>query len=130
MSKAVLIARILLGFIFVFFGLNHFLGFVELPPPNEDALAFMGALGATGYMWPVVKIVEIVGGAMLMAGAWVPLGLILLAPIIVNIELLHVFLDTGGLPLGIIVLALEIFLAWAYRDSFAEVLNRTAGPSA
>ncbi len=129
MQKAVLIARIILGFIFVFFGLNHFFGFVELPPPSESALAFMGALGATGYMWPVIKILEIVAGAMLMAGVWVPLGLILLAPIIVNIELLHIFLDTGGLPMGIFILALEIFLAWAYRDSFAGVLKMGAKPA-
>ena len=129
MSKAVLIARLLLGLIFVFFGLNYFFGFVELPPPNEAAGGFMGALAATGYMWPVIKIFEIVPGAMLLAGFGVPLALILLAPIVINILLLHVFLDTGGLPLSIIVLALEVFLAWAYRDSFKGVLNMGAKPS-
>ena len=128
MSKAVLIARILLGIIFAFFGANYFLGLVEVPPPNEAAGSFMGALVATGYMFPIIKIIEIVGGVMLLAGFGVPLALLLLAPIVVNIVLLHVFLDTGGLPMSILVLVLEIFLAWAYRGSFKGVLNMGAAP--
>ena len=129
MQKAVLAARIVLGLIFVVFSANYVLHFVELPPPNEAAGAFMGALAATGYMFPVVKLVEFVGGALLLAGAYVPLALVLLAPIVVNIVLLHVLLDTGGLPLGILVLVLEVYLAWAYRDSFQGVLEMRARPS-
>ena len=129
MSKAVLIARIVLGLIFVVFSANFFLGLFELPPPNEAAMAFMGALGATGYMMPLVKILELIPGLMLLAGFGVPLALVLLAPIVVNIFLVHVFLDTGGLAMGIIVLVLEIFLAWAYRDSFKGVLDFGAKPS-
>ena len=129
MQKAVLAARLVLGFIFAFFGANHFLHIVELPPPNEAALAFMGALGATGYMWPVIKIVEIAGGVMLLAGLDVPLGLVLLAPIIVNIFLLHIFLDTGGLPMTILIVVLQVFLAWAYRDSWKGVLDMRAQPA-
>ncbi len=129
MSKAVLIARILLGLIFVVFSANYFLGLFELPPPNDAAMAFMGALADTGYMMPLVKILELVPGLMLLAGFGVPLALVLLAPIVVNIVLVHVFLDTGGLPMAIIILVLQVFLAWAYRDSFKGVLNFTAKPS-
>ncbi len=129
MQKAVLAARLVFGFIFAFFGANHFLHIVELPPPNEAALAFMGALGATGYMWPAIKLVEIAAGVLLLAGLYVPLALVLLAPIVVNIVLLHVFLDTGGLPMGILILVLQVFLAWAYRDSWVGILDMRAQPS-
>ena len=128
MQKAVLAARIVLGLIFLVFGANYFLHFIELPPPNEAAGAFMGALAATGYMFPLVKLVEIVGGILLLAGAYVPLALALLAPIVVNIFLLHALLDNGGLPLGVLVLVLEAYLAWAYRDSFKGMLDMRARP--
>ena len=128
MQKAVPVARILLGLVFVVFSVNYVLKFIPIEA-NEAAGAFFGALGATGYMWPAIKIVEFVSGVLLLAGAYVPLALVLLAPIIVNIVLLHVFLDTAGLPVAILVLVLELFLAWSYRDAFQGVLAMRAKPS-
>ena len=104
--------------------------FFALPPPSAEAGAFMGALMKTGYVFPVIKLIELVGGIFLIAGVLVPLALTLLAPIIVNIVLLHLFLDPSGLPIGIVVLVLELFLAWAYRDSFSGVLKLRAKPKA
>jgi hypothetical protein len=129
MKKAVLAARVILGLVFVVFSLNYFSGFFELPPPSEPATNLMGALVGTGYLMTLVKIVELVAGVLLLAGVLVPLALTLLAPIVVNIILVHVFLDPAGLPIGILVLVLELFLAWAYRDSFRGVLEVRAQPS-
>lgn len=128
MKVAVLIARILLGLIFFVFGLNGFLQFMPAPEMNPEAMSFMGALMATGYMMPLIKAVEVVGGAMLLAGVFVPLGLIILAPGIVNIFFFHLFLDNGMLVLAIVLVALEIFLAWAYAASFRGVLAAKAQP--
>ena len=128
MQKAVVGARILLGLVFVIFGANYVFRFIPTEA-NEAGTAFVGALAATGYMWPIVKGLEFVAGAMLLVGFGVPLALVLLAPIVVNIVLFHVFLDTAGLPLTIVILALQLFLAWAYRDSFKGVLNLRARPS-
>ena len=128
MQKAVLVARILLGLIFVVFSANYVLKFIPIQA-NEAGGAFLGALGATGYMWPLIKIVEFVSGALLLAGAYVPLALVLLAPVVVNIVCYHVFLDTAGMPLTILILVLQVFLAWSYRDSFKGVLEMRAKPS-
>ena len=127
MHKAVLAARIILGLIFVVFSANYVLKFIPIEA-NDAAMAFMGGLGSASYMWPLIKITEFVGGAMVLVGKCVPLGLTLLAPIVVNIVLLHVFLDTAGLPMSIIILVLQVFLAWAYRDSFKGVLDANAKP--
>ena len=129
MEKAVLGARIVLGLIFFVFGLNFFFNFLPLPDLPEPAGNFMGALMATGYMFPFIKITEIVCGALLLAGVFVPLALTVLAPIVLNIFAFHLFLDPGGIGIAILVIALEIFLAWAYRDSFAGVLNPKAKPT-
>ena len=122
-------ARILLGLPFFVFGLNGFLHFMPQPELPAEAGAFMGALAATGYMFPVIKGIEVVAGLMLLAGFAVPLALLLLAPIVVNIVLFHAVLAPAGLVVPVVLLALGIYLAWAHRDSFRGVLQRRARPA-
>jgi len=123
MKMATAILQRLLGFIFLAFGLNGFVQFIpQMPMPNM-ALEFFVGLAATHYMLPLLFITQAVCGALLIVGLFVPLGLALLAPVIVNIFLFHVFLAPGGLPVAIIVVALEVYLAWAYRDAFAPMLR-------
>ena len=130
MSKVALVARILLGLIFVVFGLNGFFNFLPPPEVPEGApQAYMGGLGATGYFFPVLKITEVVAGAMLVSGMWVPLGLILLSPIVVQIALYHFVLDPAGAVMTIVILLAHVLVAWAYRGSFKGVLDRGAKPS-
>ena len=129
MQKATLGARIVLGLIYFVFGLNYFFHFLPLPEMPEGAANFMGALAATGYMFPFVKVTEIIGGALLLAGFFVPLAMTILAPITLNILVFHLFLEPSGTPMALVLVALQVFLAWAYRDSFAGVLNAKAKPS-
>lgn len=121
MSKLPMIARLLLGLIFFVFGLNGFLSFLPMPPMPEAAGNFMMALVGTGYMFPVIKGLEVLAGILLLANKKVPLALILLAPITVNIVLFHAFLAPAGLPLPIIVLILHLYLAYAYKDSYKPI---------
>ncbi len=128
-SKLVLAARILLGLIFFVFGLNFFLNFIPPHPMPEAAGAFAGALFASGYLFVVLKVVEVASGVLLLAGLFVPLALALLAPIVVNIVLFHAFLAPSGLPLALLVLALEIFLAWSYRSAYRPMLAARVAPT-
>ena len=124
MDKLGLIARILLGLIFFVFGLNGLLMFMPMPELTEQAGALMGALAATGYFFPVLKITEIVAGALLLAGLFVPLALILLAPIVVQIFLFHIALEPGGMIMAIVIVVLEAYLGFVvYKDSFAGILQ-------
>jgi len=129
MKFAIIGARVLLGLIFVVFGLNGFFHFIPNPEMNEAAGSLMGALVATGYFLMVVKAVEVTAGLMILTGRFLPLGLILLAPVSVHILLLHVFLDQGGLPIAIFIVLAQLFLAWAYRDSFSGILQANAKPA-
>ncbi len=129
-SKLPIAARILLGLIFFVFGLNGFLSFMPPPPMPEPAGAFLGALAATGYMFPLIKGTEVVAGLLLLGGRFVPLALVLLAPVIVNIALFHVALAPGSMVMVVALLGLELYLAWAYRDAFRGVLDPSARPVA
>lgn len=123
MNKLTLAARLLLGLLFLVFGLNGFLQFLPTPDVNAQAGAFLGALAQTGYTFPIIKGIEVVAGVALLAGFFVPLALILLAPIVVNIALFHIVLAENGYPMVIGILGLMFFLAWSYRASFAGVLR-------
>jgi uncharacterized membrane protein YphA (DoxX/SURF4 family) len=116
-------ARLLLGLVFTVFGLNFFLHFLPTPPSPPRAAAFAGALFATGYLFPLLKLTEIVAGLLLLSGRFVPLALTLLAPIVVNIVGFHLFLAPSGLALPLVVLAAELYLAWSYRAAFAPMLH-------
>jgi hypothetical protein len=115
--------RVLLGLIFFVFGLNGFLNF--LPQPSnvpEGAAAFGGALFKTGYMFPLIKGTEVIVGVLLLSNRFVPLALALIAPIVVNIFAFHAILAPAGMALPVIIVALEAYLAWTYRDAFRPML--------
>ncbi len=124
-NKLKLAARIVLGLIFVIFGLNGFLNFLPMPPPPPAGGAFLGALFNTGYMFPIIKGIEVVTGVALLLGILVPLSLILLAPIVVNIVLYHTIIDPSGAPLALTVLFLDLFLAWNYREAYAPLFRKS-----
>ncbi|HZV36313.1 MAG TPA: DoxX family membrane protein [Verrucomicrobiae bacterium] len=123
MKIATIIIRTLLGLAFVVFGLNMFLNFIPKPPmPSGHAGEFMTALFASHYIY-VIGAFQLVGGFLLLIGRWVPLGLALLWPVIVNILCFHIFLNKEGLPIAIVVAVLGLFLVWSYRASFAGVFK-------
>jgi uncharacterized membrane protein YphA (DoxX/SURF4 family) len=128
-TKLPVIARVLLGLVFVVFGLNGFLGFMPVPPHPGAAGAFLGALAATGYMFPLVKTTELIAGALLLSGRLVPLALLLLAPVLVNIAAFHFVLEPRSSAMVVVLLALEGYLAWTQRAVYAPIFRRAPSPA-
>jgi putative oxidoreductase len=123
MKIAVLIARILLGLIFVFFGLNGFLNFLHAPMPPGQAGQYMGVMFGSFYM-QFVSLVELVGGVLLLSGQFIPLGLVLLGPVLVNILLFHISFQPAGLPPGILSTLLWFIIFFGYRRAFAGIFEQ------
>src|SRR6266851_6494301 len=111
MKILTIIARSLLGLTFVVFGLNAFLHFIPMSPPQGLAGDFMKALFVSHYFY-VVAVLQIAGGAICLLGRFVPLGLTLLGPVIVNILLFHLLLAPAGLPMAIVVSVLALIVFW------------------
>jgi uncharacterized membrane protein YphA (DoxX/SURF4 family) len=123
-----LVARHLLGLAFLVFGLNYFLEFLPAPDHVDPAAgAFLGAL-VSGKVLALAKAIEIAAGIALLTNRFVPLALALLAPIVVNIVLFHGVFDPAGLVVPLAIVALELWLAWAYRDAFAPMLRASVAP--
>jgi putative oxidoreductase len=123
MNKSIVAARIALGLVFTVFGLDYFLHYLPDPGASPRGGAFLEALFVTGYMFPLIKGLEILCGLLLLAGRLVPLALALLAPIVVNIACYHLILDPGVRSIAVLVSVLHVFLLWSHRASFAPLLG-------
>jgi uncharacterized membrane protein YphA (DoxX/SURF4 family) len=120
-------ARILFGLTFTVFGLNGFLHFLPQPSVPEAALGFVTALAKSGYFFPLLKGTEVAAGLLLLVGRYVPLALAVLAPIIVNIAAFHLALEPNPIMVALLV-GIEAYLAWSYRDAFAPMLKAHVEP--
>lgn len=125
MKIAALIARLLLGLVFLVFGLNGFLNFLPLPAPTGQAGQFIDVLAASHFMVFVFTL-EILGGLLLLVNRFVPLALVLLGPVIVSIFLFHALLDRAELGLAVLVVVLWVIVAADNREHLAGILRHRA----
>jgi len=123
MKILTIIARVLLGLIFVVFGSNAFLHFLPMPPlPQGVAGHYLKAFFESGYVY-VIGGVQLIAGLFLLIGRFVPLGLTILAAMIFNIWAFHLLMAPEGFPPALVVTVLELFLLWQYRESFVGLLR-------
>lgn len=127
MKIAVLLARLLLGLMFLVFGLNGFLRFLPMPAPTGLALQYFTVLSVSHYMVPVF-LLQVIGGALLLANRFVPLALVLLGPVIANILLYHLLMAPQGLPLAFIVMGLFLIVFYGVRSAFAGIFAAQTPP--
>lgn len=127
---ATTIVRVLLGLMFLVFGLNGFLNFMPTPKDMpKEIMNVMGALKNAGYM-TVVSGAEVLVALMLLTNRFVPLALAMLAPILVGILTFHIAMQPATIGPGIVVTAMELYLAWAYRGAFRPMLQAKTTPGA
>jgi putative oxidoreductase len=124
-SIPIVVGRVLLGLVFFGFGLNGLLHILPLPRAQGVAAVFIRGLIASRYFFPLLFITYVFTGAALLIGRFVPLALSVLAPIIVNIAVMHFFVPSSGaeICLATLVTGLEIYLAWSYRVAFQPLLS-------
>jgi uncharacterized membrane protein YphA (DoxX/SURF4 family) len=131
MKIVALICRILLGLLFVVFGSNAFLHFyaIPMPPAGSPPAQFMGVMAGSGWL-KFQAALQVLGGLLVLFGGTVPLGLVILGPILVNILLFHILLTGGmGIADGAVATLLELVLIYAYRANFAGILTVKATPT-
>ena len=116
------IARALLGFVFLVFGLNGFLHFIPMPPPSGVAGQFLGALFVSNFL-VVVFLLQIIPALLLLLNRYVPLALTLLGPVLANIVLFHLFMEPSGLVLPVILSVLWGIVFYRHRTAFAGIFR-------
>ena len=115
--------RALLAGIFLFFGSNLIFSFMAVPLPAGAAGQFRATMASSGYL-KTVGVFQVLGGLMLLFDAGVPLGLVLLGPVIVNIVLYHLHFHVPGISLAMLCVGCEGGLLWLYRGRFVGLFRQ------
>ena len=122
-AKLPIIARVLLGLPMVVFGLMGLLNLMP-PPPDlpENLKTFMAGMMATQYLFPLVKLTETICGLAILTGFFVPLALVVLAPVMLNIVLVNAFMTPSQLALPIVLGLLTVYLAF-FTDQYSPKIK-------
>ena len=120
---AMILVRSLMGLLFVFASVTYFFKLITPPPPTGAMKVFNDGLEASVYLMPTVKVIELVCGLAFLSGRFVPLASVLIAPIIVNILLVNVFLFPEGIPLAVFVVLANAFLAYYHRARYRPLFR-------
>jgi putative oxidoreductase len=122
MKIVFIVARLLLGLVFLVFGLNGFLHFIPMSVPEGVAGQFLGALFTSHYL-VVVFLLQLIPAVLILVGRYVPLALTLLGPVIANILLFHALMAPSGLALALVVALLWAVVAYQHRAAFRGLLE-------
>lgn len=124
-NKVAMVARLLLGLIFFVFGLNGFFQFIPIQPMPAAVTAFMAGVMVAPYFIPLLALCETVGGALLLTNKQVPLGLLILAPLCVQITFFHIYLTPGieNLIMPVVLLSCGIITAKAHWHKFKPLFS-------
>jgi uncharacterized membrane protein YphA (DoxX/SURF4 family) len=125
MKIVALIARVLLGLIFVMFGSNVFLHFLPMTTPPGLAGQFLTVLFVSKFVY-MVSVFQLIGGLLLLVNRFVPLALCILGAIIVNILTFHILIAPEGLPLAIVVTVLWFIVFARVRKAFTPIFAARA----
>ena len=117
-------ARLIFGLAFFIFGINGFLNFMPTPPMTTEAGTLLEALGATGYFFPMIKIIEMVAGILLIANYLAPFAVVLITPILIGITTIHLFLNPAGIPMMIVLHLLHGYLVVGYKSYYKSLFAR------
>lgn len=118
------LSGLLLGAIFIFFGLNFFFQFmpVDAPPEGSTAAAYIGALYTSGTL-AFIKFLEVLGGLLVALPKTRKVGLLILIPIIVNIVAYNALIAKDGFHMDVALVAvLALFLLFKERAAFIQLL--------
>jgi putative oxidoreductase len=125
MKITILVSRLLLGFLYLIFGLDYFLHFIPYQPPLHPGAAglFKAGLMASGYFYPMQKVIQIAGGLSLLTNWYAPFFAIVLFPISINVFLFHTILVPSGWLMGVLLLVPNLLLGVGYRECYRGVFT-------
>jgi len=123
-KTTVLISRILLGFIYLVFGLDYFLHFIPYQPLHTGKTgAFIAGLKGVGYFYPMIKIIQIAGGLSLLLNRYAPFFAVVLFPISLNVLLFHTILVPSGWLMGVTLMVPNLLLGYGYRKYYSGMFT-------
>ena len=125
MKKKILFGvSLLFGLMFINSGLNKFFNYIPMPKDMpENMMKVMTAFLEIGWLMPLVAVAEIVGGLLFITNKYRALGAIIILPVIIGILLTHLVTAPSGLPLALVLLAIEIWVIIENREKYLPMIK-------
>ena len=123
MKKVLLGVQVLAGLMLVVFGLNKFFQFIPMAAPAPEMGAYLGALAATGFLFPLIAVIEIVAGVAFLTNKYASLMVLFVTPVMVNAFLAHLFLDPAGIGGSAFIMLVLISIIVNHKDRYAEIFK-------
>jgi len=123
-NKILLVISILFGLMFINAGLNKFFNYMPVPTDlPENMIKLMTAFMQIGWLMPLIAVVEITGGILFMITKTRALGAIVILPIMVGIMLTHAIDAPSGLPMAIILFAINLWVIFENREKYLPMIR-------
>jgi len=124
-NKILFIVCLLFGLMFINAGLNKFLNYMPVPKDlPESMMKVMGAMMQISWLMPLVGIIEITGGILFIIPRYRALGAIIILPVMVGIVLLNIFNAPTGLPIALVLFAINIWVIIENRAKYLPLINK------
>ena len=117
------VIRYLFGAAMTFFGISNLFQLLPQHQFPEEAGRLMLPFTQSGYILQAVGLTQLLLGTALLLNRFIPLALLLFAPVAVNVLLFHLFLDLPGILMVVPVIGITIFLFTYHKSHFSSLLK-------
>lgn len=125
MKITVLISRLILGFLYLVFGLDYFLHFIPYQPLHTGVTgAFVAGLKGVGYFYPMIKTIQILAGLSLLLNRYPAFAAVVVFPISLNVLLFHTILVPSGWYMGLLLVIPNLILGYGYRKYYIGMFTK------
>lgn len=124
-NKILTVLCILFGLMMINAGLNKFLNYMPMPEMSEEMVEIMGAYATIGWIFPLVAIVEIIGGLLIAIPKTRALGAIVILPVMVGILVHHLVLDPSTLGMAFVLLAINLWAIIANIKKYLPLIKES-----
>lgn len=123
-KKILMIVSVLFGLVFINSGLNKFFNYMPMPEDiPEKMMKVMTAFTEIGWLIPLIAVAEIAGGLLFITNKYRALGAIIIFPVMTGILLTHILIAPSGLPIALILLAIEIWVIIENREKYLPMIK-------
>ncbi len=123
MKIAMVIIRTLMGLFLLFASASYFFNLIKVPAVMPEPVLIYNKGIAVAHILKIVKSIELICGLLLVMGRFAALATVVIFPITVNIVLFHAYADPANIGGGILLLALNLFMAYYYRKNYVSLFS-------
>jgi len=122
-NKILTITCVLFGLMMVNSGLNKFFNYMPMPEMSEELMQVMTGYMTVKWLFPLVAMVEIIGGVLIAIPKTRALGAIVILPIMVGIVTHHLVLDPENIVVALVLFAINVWAIIANVHKYKPMLE-------